>query len=77
MARTIREKFEDGVLVERVVEGSDTTLWHWLMLLLLAVIATAVMIIAFVAIHDSMAIGNALLQEDTAAPACGQPGLRS
>lgn len=77
MARTIREKFEEGVLVERVAEGSDTTLWHWLMLLLLAVIATAVVIIAFVAIQDSMALGNVLLQEDTASPACGQPGLRS
>lgn len=30
MPKIIREKYENGVLVERQTEGSNTTPWHWL-----------------------------------------------
>jgi Cu/Ag efflux pump CusA len=37
--KIIREKYENGVLVERQTEGSNTTHWHWLMLAVHTVIA--------------------------------------
>ena len=39
MSKIIREKYENGVLVERQTEGSNTTPWHWLMLVVHTVIA--------------------------------------
>jgi hypothetical protein len=77
MARIIRERYEDGVLVERHIEGSNTTPWHWLMLVVHTVIAISLIALVPVAVHDSLTL-RATLSEDDASPAsCGQPRLRS
>ena len=50
MSRIIRERYENGILVERTVEGSNTTPWHWLMLVVHTVIAIS--LVALVAVAD-------------------------
>ncbi len=77
MAKIIREKYENGVLVERQTEGANTTPWHWLILLVHLVIAISLVALVVIAVHDSLSLGNTLLHEETASPACGQPGFRS
>ena len=77
MPRIIREKYENGVLVERQTEGSNTTPWHWLMLVVHTVIAISLIAVVAISIHDSLTI-RATLSEDAASPtSCEQPRLRS
>ena len=77
MPRIIREKYENGVLVERQVEGSNTTPWHWLMLVVHTVIAVSLVALVAISIHDSLAL-RAIQAEDAASPtSCEQPRLRS
>jgi hypothetical protein len=77
MARIIREKYENGVLVERQTEGSNTTPWHWLMLVVHTVIAINLIALVAISIHDSLTL-RATLSEDDASPAsCEQPRFRS
>ncbi len=77
MPKIIREKFENGVLVERQTEGANTTPWHWLILVVHLVIAISLVALVAISVHDSLSLGNALLQEETASSVCDQPGLRS
>ncbi len=78
MSRIIRERYENGILVERTVEGSNTTPWHWLILIVHTVIAISLVALVAISIHDSLALGSALLQEETSPASCEQPaGLRS
>ena len=77
MPRIIREKYENGVLVERQTEGANTTPWHWLMLVVHTVIAITLVALVAVAVHDSLTL-RATLSEDDASPAsCEQPRFRS
>ena len=77
MPKIIREKYENGFLMERQIEGSNTTPWHWLMLVVHTVIAISLVALVAVAVHDSLTL-RATLSEDDASPAsCGQPRLRS
>ena len=77
MPRIIREKYENGVLVERQTEGSNTNPWHWLTLVVHTVIAISLVALVAVAVHDSLPL-RATLSEDDASPAsCEQPRLRS
>ncbi|HQW21393.1 MAG TPA: hypothetical protein PLI90_12075 [Rhodocyclaceae bacterium] len=77
MPKVIHEKYENGVLVERKTEGSNTTPWHWLMLIVQLVIAFSLAILAMLAVHDSLTL-RATLSEDEASPTnCEQPRLRS
>ena len=77
MSRIIRERYENGILVERTVEGSNTTPWHWLMLVVHTVIAISLVALVVISVHDSLALGSALLQEETSAASCEQSGFRS
>jgi hypothetical protein len=77
MSRIIRERYENGILVERTVEGSNTTPWHWLMLVVHTVIAISLVALVAISIHDSLALGSALLQEETSPASCEQSGFRS
>ena len=77
MPKIIREKYENGVLVERQTEGSNTTPWHWLMLVVHSVIAISLVALLAISIHDSLAL-RAIQSEEEASPAsCEQPGFRS
>ena len=78
MSRIIRERYENGILVERTVEGSNTTPWHWLILIVHTVIAISLVALVVISVHESLALGSALLQEETSPASCEQPaGLRS
>jgi hypothetical protein len=77
MSRIIRELYENGILVERTVEGSNFKPWKWLQLGVHLVIAASLAVLAAVAVHDSLALGSALLQEETSPASCEQPRLRS
>ena len=77
MPRIIREKHENGVLVERQTEGSNTTPWHWLMLVVHTVISVSLVAPVVISVHDSLALGSALLQEETSPASCEQSGFRS
>lgn len=67
MPKIIREKYENGVLVERQVEaGSNTTPWHWLILIVHSVIASCLVALVALSVHDSLSLGNATLQEEMA-----------
>ena len=74
---------EAGWAFERTVEGSNTTSWYWLMLVVHTVIGHTVLIAASlvapvaISIHDSLTLGSALLQEETSPASCEQPRFRS
>ena len=77
MPKIIREKYENGVLVERQTEGSNTTPWHWLMLVVHTVIAISLVALVIISVHDSLAL-RAIQAEEEASPAsCEQPEFRS
>jgi hypothetical protein len=75
--KIIREKYENGVLVERQTEGSNTTPWHWLMLVVHTVIAITLAVLAVMAVNDSMALRATMSEEDASQTSCEQPRLRS
>ena len=77
MAKIIREKYENGVLVERHVEGRRFKAYKWLRLGIELVIAISLAIIALTAVHDSLAIRGALDETGTDPTSCEQPRLRS
>ncbi len=78
MPRIIREKYENGVLVERQTEGSNFEPWKWGMLALHLVVATSLAVLAAVAVRDSLALGNAVMTDESAPTSCEeQPKFRS
>ncbi len=77
MPRIIREKYENGVLVERQTEGSNTTPWHWLMLVVHTVIAISLIALVAVSVHDSLTLRATLSEEEASPTSCEQPRLRS
>ena len=77
MPKVIHEKYENGVLVERKTEGSNTTPWHWLMLIVQLVIAFSLAVLAMLAVHDSLTLRANLSEEDASQASCEQPRFRS
>jgi len=77
MPKIIREKYENGVLVERQTEGSNFKPWKWLQLGVHLVIAASLAVLAVVAVHGSLTLGSALLQEETSPASCEQSEFRS
>jgi len=77
MARIIRERYENGILVERTVEGSNTTPWHWLTLVVHTVIAISLVVLVVLSVHDSLSLRATLSEEDASQTSCEQPGFRS
>ena len=77
MTKITRERYENGILVERTVEGSNTTPWHWLTLVVHTVIAFSLVALTTVAVIDSLTMRNTLSQEETSAASCEQSGFRS
>ena len=77
MPKIIREKYENGVLVERQTEGSNTTPWHWLMLVVHTVIAITRVVLTAVAVHDSLTLRATLSEDDASQASCEQPRFRS
>jgi hypothetical protein len=75
--RIIREKYENGVLVERQIEGSAFNLRKWVQLTVHSIIAISLAVLAAVAVHDSLAVRNSLSQEETSAANCERSGFRS
>ena len=76
MSKVIRERYENGVLVERTIEGSTFHARKWLKLAVHSVIAISLAVLAAVAIHDSLALGSAM-DEDATPASCDQPRFRS
>jgi len=77
MPRIIREKYENGVLVERQTEGSNTTPWHWLTLVVHTVIAISLVLLAVIAVHDSLSLRATSSDEEASQTSCEPPRLRS
>jgi hypothetical protein len=77
MPRIIREKYENGVLVERQTEGSNTTPWHWLMLVVHTVIAISLVALVAISIRDSLTLSATLSDDDASPASCEQPRFRS
>jgi hypothetical protein len=77
MPKIIREKYEDGVLVERQIEGSNTTPWHWLTLIVHTVIAISLVALVAVSIHDSLALRAIQAEDDAAQTSCERSGVSS
>ena len=77
MPRIIREKYENGVLVEREIEGSAFNLRKWVQLTVHSIIAISLAVLAAVAVHDSLAVRNSLSQEEPSAANCERSGFRS
>ena len=77
MSRIIRERYENGILVERTVEGSNTTPWHWLTLVVHTVIAISLVVLVAISIHDSLALRAIQSEEDASQTSCDQPRYRS
>ena len=77
MPRIIRERYENGILVERTVEGSNTTPWHWLTLVVHTVIAISLVVLVVLSVHDSLSLRATLSDEDASQTSCEQPRFRS
>ena len=77
MSKIVRERYENGALIELTIEGSNFKVRKWLTLFAHLVIAISLAVLAAVAVHDSLALGSALLLEETSAPSCEQSGFRS
>jgi len=77
MPKIIREKYDNGVLVERQIEGSNTTPWHWLTLVVHTVIAISLVALVAISIHDSLALRAIQAEEDASQTSCEQPRFRS
>lgn len=77
MPKIIREKYENGALVERQIEGSNTTPWHWLTLVVHTVIAISLVALVAISVHDSLALRAIQAGDDAAQASCQQPRLRS
>ena len=74
MPKIIREKYENGVLVERQTEGSNTTPWHWLMLVVHSVIAICLVALVIISVHDSLALRASHAEEEASPASCEPPG---
>jgi hypothetical protein len=77
MPRIIREKYENGVLVERHIEGSALKLRKWVQLAIHSVIAISLVVLAAMAVHDSLALHGAMVDEEARPAGCEQPRFRS
>lgn len=77
MPKIIRERYENGALVERQGEGSNTTPWHWLMLVVHTVIAISLVVLVVLSVHNSLSLRATLSDEDASQSGCEQPGFRS
>ena len=77
MTKIIRERYENGILIERTVEGSNTTPWHWLTLVVHMVIAISLVVLVAIAIHDSLALRAIQAEEDASQTSCERPRYRS
>jgi hypothetical protein len=77
MSKIVRERYENGVLVERTIEGSNTTPWHWLTLVVHTVIAITLVALTAAAVHDSLTFRATLSEEDASQTSCEQSGFRS
>ena len=63
MARIIRERYENGVLIERTTDGSTVKARKWLMLFADLVIAASLAVLAAVTLMDSLS-ARAMLGDD-------------
>ncbi|MGB8240171.1 MAG: hypothetical protein WCE66_03965 [Azonexus sp.] len=77
MSRIIRERYENGILVERTVEGSNFKARKWLILFAHLVIAISLAVLAAVAVHDSLTLRAIQSEEDASPASCEQPRFRS
>ena len=77
MPKFIRERYENGALLERQVEGSNTTPWHWLMLVVHTAIAISLVVLVVLSVHNSLSLRATLSDEDASQSSCEQPGFRS
>ena len=69
MPRIIRERYENGILVERTVEGANFKPRKWLLLIAHLVIAASLAVLAAVTLMDSLAT-RSLLGEEVAPASC-------
>jgi len=77
MARIIRERYENGVLIERTTDGSTVKARKWLMLFADLVIAASLAVLAAVTLMDSLS-ARAMLGDEAALASCEeQPRFRS
>ena len=77
MPRIIRERYENGALIERTIEGSTFKARKWLMLFAHLVIAASLAVLAAVTLMDSLAT-RAVLGDEAAPASCEeQPRFRS
>jgi hypothetical protein len=76
MPKIIRERYENGVLVERQIEGSTFQARKCLKLAVHSVIALSLAVLAAVAVRDSLAL-NSAMDEDATPASCDQPRFRS
>ena len=77
MSRIIRERYENGILVERIVEGSNFKLRKWLILFAHLTIAASLAVLAAVTLMDSLATRSLLGNESAPASCEEQPRFRS
>ena len=77
MPRIIRERYENGTLVERIVEGPNFKLRKWLILFAHLTIAASLAVLAAVTLMDSLATRSLLGNESAPASCEEQPRFRS
>lgn len=77
MPKTISERYENGVLVERKIEGANTTPWHWLILVTHLIVACSLAVLAMLGVYDALSRAGELSGEDPMPARCEQPQFRS
>jgi len=71
--REIRERCPDGT-PDRGLEHDP---WHWLTLVVHAVIAISLVALVAISIHDTLTLRATLSDDDASRTSCEQPRLRS
>ena len=77
MAKIIHEKYENGVLVERVIEAAGSRPLRVIRLLLHLLVALSLVVLAITAVHDSLLLGEAAATGDSSEASCQQPRYQS
>lgn len=77
MAKIIREKFENGVLVSREIESSGQDALQIAKLCVQIVIAIGISVIAVLQFHDSLTLSGMVEQAGIVDSACQAPRISS
>ena len=77
MAKVVREKYENGVLVERTVEVTGIRPGKWVRMMVQVTVAISLAVLAFISVHDSLTLRSTMMPDVPTDTSCEVPRVRS